>query len=101
MHSLKADEATICCEEKVGIGTRQMRERIEGDTIYGYENRGRKARLEKELNPMNVVVIGHVLLSSTLRRLTPLYLGDSDGSIARGILASNKTIGRIARTWDQ
>jgi hypothetical protein len=63
MHSLKADEAMIRCKEKVSIGTSQTRERIKDDTIYGYENRGRKARLGEELDPIDIVVIRHVLLN--------------------------------------
>jgi hypothetical protein len=56
---MKADEATVHCEEEVGIGTRQTRERIEGGTIYGYKNRGRETRLGEELDPVDVMVIGH------------------------------------------
>jgi hypothetical protein len=63
MHSLEADEATIHCEEEVGIGTRQTRERIKSGTIYGYKNRGREMRLGEEFDPVDVVVIGHVLLN--------------------------------------
>jgi CobQ-like glutamine amidotransferase family enzyme len=63
MHSLKADEAMIRCEEEVSIGTRQTRERIKGDTIYGYKNRGRETRLGEEFDPVGVVVIGHVSLN--------------------------------------
>jgi CobQ-like glutamine amidotransferase family enzyme len=66
MHSLKADEATVRCEEEVGIRTRQTRERIKGSTIYGYENRGRETRLGKELDPVDVVVIGHGSLNYPL-----------------------------------
>jgi hypothetical protein len=59
VHSLKADEAMVRCEEEVGIGTRQTRERIKGSTIHGYENRGREMRLGEEFDPVDVVVIGH------------------------------------------
>jgi hypothetical protein len=63
MHSLKADKATVCCEEEVGIRTRQTRERIKGDTIHYYENRGRKPRLGEERDLVDVMVIGHVALN--------------------------------------
>jgi hypothetical protein len=63
MHSLKADEATIHCEEEVSIGTRQTRERIKGGTVYSNENRGREMRLGEEFDPVDVVVIGHVSLN--------------------------------------
>jgi CobQ-like glutamine amidotransferase family enzyme len=63
MHSLEADEATIRCEEEVGIRTHQTRECIKSGTIYGYENRGRETRLGEEFDPVDVVVIGHVLLN--------------------------------------
>jgi hypothetical protein len=98
MHSLEADEAMIHCKEEVGIETRQMREHIKSGTIYSYEHRGREMRLGEKLDPVDVVVIGHVLLSITLRRLTSLCLGDSYRSVTRGISANNKTMDRIART---
>jgi hypothetical protein len=63
VHSLKADEATVHCEKEVGVGTHQTREHVEGYTIYCYENRGGETRLGEELNPVDVVVIGHVALN--------------------------------------
>jgi hypothetical protein len=41
----------------------KTREHIEGDTIYSYEDRRGKARLGEELDPVDVMVIGHVALN--------------------------------------
>jgi hypothetical protein len=60
MQSLETYEAMICCEEKVSVGTRQMRERIKSCTIHCHKDRRRETRLGKEFDPVDIVVIRHV-----------------------------------------
>jgi CobQ-like glutamine amidotransferase family enzyme len=102
VHSLKTDEATVRCEEEVSIRTCQTREHVKGGTIYCYENRGRKTRLGKELDPVDVVVIGHGSLNYPIpSNDSHLYTWGTVTEVSLwGILASNKTMGRIARMWD-
>jgi hypothetical protein len=56
---VETDEATIGCKEKIGIGTVQMGKGVEGSAIHSNEDRRREAGLREELDPMNIVVIGH------------------------------------------
>jgi hypothetical protein len=63
VHGLKADEAAIRGEEKVGIRASQARKHIKSDTIDGDKNRRGEARLEEELDPVDIMVIGHSALN--------------------------------------
>jgi hypothetical protein len=56
---VETDEATISCKEKISIGTVQTGEGVEGGAIHSNKDRRREAGLREELNPMNIVVIGH------------------------------------------
>jgi hypothetical protein len=93
----------VRCEEEVSIGTRQTREHIKGGTIYCYENRGRKTRLGEEFDPVDVVVIGHVSINYPIpSNDSHLYTWGIVTEVSlKGISANNKTMERIARTWDR
>jgi hypothetical protein len=56
---MEAYEATISCKEEIGIGTIQTGEGVESGTVYSNKDGRREARLREELDPMNIVVIGH------------------------------------------
>jgi hypothetical protein len=56
---VEAYEATISCKEEIGIGTVQTGEGVEGGAVHSNKDRRREARLREELDPMNIVVIGH------------------------------------------
>jgi hypothetical protein len=73
---VEADEAMIGCEEKIGIGTVQMGKGVEGSAVHSNKDWRGEARLREELNPMNIVVIGHDSLNypSPLHSLAPFIL---------------------------
>jgi hypothetical protein len=54
-----AYEATIGRKEQIRVGTSQPGQRIEHYIIHGCKDRGRETGLEKELNPVYVIVIRH------------------------------------------
>jgi hypothetical protein len=56
---VETDEAMISCKEKIGIGTIQTGKGVEGSAIHSNKDGRREAGLWEELNPMNIVVIGH------------------------------------------
>jgi hypothetical protein len=56
---VEADEATIGREEEIGIGTVQTGKGVEGSTVHSNKDWRGEARLREELDPMNIVVIGH------------------------------------------
>jgi hypothetical protein len=56
---VETDEATISCKEKIGIGTVQTGKGVEGGAIHSNKDGRREAGLREELDPMNVMVIGH------------------------------------------
>jgi hypothetical protein len=53
------NEATARCKEQVSVRTSQARKRIKSYAVDEYEDRGGKARLWIELNPMCTVIIRH------------------------------------------
>jgi hypothetical protein len=73
---VKADEATIGREEEICIGTGQAGEGVEGSAVYSHKDWRGEARLWEELDPMNIVVIGHASLNypSPLHSLAPFIL---------------------------
>jgi hypothetical protein len=56
---VEADEATIGREEEISVGTIQAGEGVKGSAVYSNKDWRGEARLRKELDPMNIVVIGH------------------------------------------
>jgi hypothetical protein len=56
---VEAYEATISCKEEIGIGTIQMGEGVKSGTVHSNKDGRREVRLREELDPMNIVVIGH------------------------------------------
>jgi hypothetical protein len=56
-------------EEEVCIGTGQAGEGVESGTVYRHEDRRGEARLREELDPVDIVVIGH----ASLNYPTPLH----------------------------
>jgi hypothetical protein len=56
---VEAYVATISCKEEIGIGTIQTGEGVESGTVHSNKDGRREARLREELDPMNIVVIGH------------------------------------------
>jgi hypothetical protein len=56
---VEADEATIGREKEIGVGTVQMGKGVEGSTVHSNKDWRGEARLREELDPMNIVVIGH------------------------------------------
>jgi hypothetical protein len=63
MHSLEANKAVVRGKEQIGIGARQTGECIKSNAIDSYEDRGGKARLREELNPVDVMKVGHIALN--------------------------------------
>jgi hypothetical protein len=58
---MMAREATVGSKEQVRVGTGQTRQHVKSYTIDSREDGGREARLGEELDPVDVMVIGHVL----------------------------------------
>jgi hypothetical protein len=73
---VETDEAMIGCEEEIGIGTVQTGEGIEGSAIHCDKDGRGEVGLREELDPMNIVVIGHDSLNypSPLHSLAPFIL---------------------------
>jgi hypothetical protein len=73
---METDEATIGCKEEIGIGTVQAGKGVEGSAVYSYKDWRGEARLPEELDPMNIVVIGHDSLNypSLLHSRAPFIL---------------------------
>jgi hypothetical protein len=63
MSSKVADKATTRTKEEVGIFIGQTGQSIECETIHRHIDGGREERSFIEMNPVNVVVIGHKLLN--------------------------------------
>jgi hypothetical protein len=78
-----ANEATTGAEEEVSIFIGQTGQGIKRKAVHRHINGGRKERAFIEPNPVDVVVIGHVLLKlpNTLQRPSPLYPRISQRSI--------------------
>jgi hypothetical protein len=66
---VEADEVMIGPEEEISVGTVQAGEGVEGSAVYSNKDWRGEARLRKELDPMNIVVIGH----DSLNYPSPLY----------------------------
>jgi hypothetical protein len=58
-----ANEATTSAEGEVSIFIRQTGQGVERKAVHRHINGGRKERAFIEPNPVDVVVIGHVLLN--------------------------------------
>jgi hypothetical protein len=73
---MEADKATIGREEEICVGTSQAGEGIEGSTVYSHKDWRGEARLREELDPVDIVVIGHALLNypSPLHSFAPFIL---------------------------
>jgi hypothetical protein len=73
---VEADKATIGREEEISVGTVQAGESVEGSAVYSNKDWRGEARLREELDPMNIVVIGHNSLNypSPPHSLAPFIL---------------------------
>jgi hypothetical protein len=67
-----ANEAMTSAEEEVGIFIRQMGQGVERKAVHRHIDGGRKERVFIEPNPVDVVVIGHVLLNYPTPSSDPL-----------------------------
>jgi hypothetical protein len=76
---VETNETTVGREEEIGIRTSQARKGIERNTINGHEDGGGKARLGEELNPVDIVVIGHDPLNYSALSTHPLPLYSRGG----------------------
>jgi hypothetical protein len=99
---METDEATIGCKEEIGIRTVQTGKGVEGSAVHSNENGRGEARLWEELDPMNIVVIGHDSLNypSPLHSLAPLYLRDDYGSVTIETLTNDGARKMKGRTGD-
>jgi hypothetical protein len=60
---VETDKTTIGSKEEIGIGTGQTGESIKGSAIDSHKDWRGEAGLREELNPVDVVVIGHASLN--------------------------------------
>jgi hypothetical protein len=73
---METDKTTIGGEEEICIGTGQAGEGVEGSTVDSHKDGRGEARLREELDPVDIVVIGHASLNypSPLHSCAPFIL---------------------------
>jgi hypothetical protein len=75
MMSLRmTDKATVRQKEQISIVIVQTGESVERNAVHGYKDGSGEQQLFVEGNPVDTVVIRHVLLSDTSLKIHPLIL---------------------------